>query len=233
VLLLFHNSTADMRFVTAAHRTIARTCYSATIVLLYAVAVAAASAVNAWLPAAVQPQALLHQQLDGVTRTRHAQATHPSSSNAVLSVPQQLTWQPAPNSQHLLTPRNRRTLQQQQQQSSNVNNLTMPPVNYAYSAHNSTELSHLVPGFDTHGMGLTRFVVSAWSISNFSTPEILTESTAHTVQQLIAAYLNVSAAQVRGKHSSVRVAAAAAAAAAAAFSCSSSLQPTSTSQLSR
>jgi hypothetical protein len=173
-------------------------------------AVSATRLDNGWLQGATQPQALLLQpQQLRVTTISHAGAGCSSSSRSSKSSwlteqeqqqdqqqqqQQGWAWRATPTHQQLST-RNKRTLQQQQQQQQ-IDQLTVPQVSYAYSTHDSTDLTQLVPGFDTHGMRLTRFVVTAWSISNFSSPEILTNGTVQTVQQLIVAYLNVSSEQV-------------------------------------
>jgi hypothetical protein len=198
-----------MSFVKAAQAALA-TAFCVTYILLCASAVSAARLDNGWLQEATTPQALLlrPQQLR-VTTVSHAEASRPSSSRRTFWSAQEQkpnqqhqrqhqqgwTRQAMPLLQQLRT-RNKRTLQQQQQQQQQGGQLTMPPVSYTYSAHDSTELSQLVPGYDTHGMRLTRFVVTAWSISNFSSPEILTDGTVQNVQQLIATYLNVSSDQV-------------------------------------
>ncbi|WIA19847.1 hypothetical protein OEZ85_005750 [Tetradesmus obliquus] len=54
----------------------------------------------------------------------------------------------------------------------------------------------MVPGFNTAGVRMSRFVVSAWSISNFSSPEMLNADMVQRVHGMVAAYLNVSVDQV-------------------------------------
>ncbi|WIA40129.1 hypothetical protein OEZ86_013530 [Tetradesmus obliquus] len=72
----------------------------------------------------------------------------------------------------------------------------MPQIGYTYNDHNATELSQMVPGFNTAGVRMSRFVVSAWSISNFSSPEMLNVDMVQRVHGMVAAYLSVSVDQV-------------------------------------
>jgi hypothetical protein len=181
-----------MGFVKAGRSKTAGTSRGAVILLVFALVGAAAKAGTTWLSGTNIPQAL--QQQYGVTALP-CNEFRPSSSNTdsrlVEVKKQQQAWQAY--SAHY-----RRTLQQQQQQQQQQEGaeLSMPPVNYAYNGHNATELSQIVPGFDTHGLRMSRFVVSAWSISNFSNPEVLNDDMVQTVHEMIAEYLNVSDAQV-------------------------------------
>lgn len=75
----------------------------------------------------------------------------------------------------------------------------IPAVDYYYKTINGSEDMPLgLPVNPTPGLALTRWVLSAWSISNLSAPAGLVDSTMQRVEQLINNFTRMSPGQVRG-----------------------------------